>query len=343
VAAGITMSAVGFALLSREMGGEDEDGEAYWDKIPKGVRERNMVILKSLYGGEPGEYWKIPLPYGYNIFYNLGDAAEAAVNSKTRKSGDLLAEMALSAYGSFIPLGTPVGDNAAESLLLAGIPTIGKPAVELSINKNFFGGDIYRENLAFGPQKSDAEMSMRSTPEAYKVVSQFLNDVTGGSEYKSGGIDVSPDAIEHMMEFSLGGIYRFTMRVTDNANTAARGGVLEINKMPFARQLTGDIKPFADISSFYDARQELKNIEAQFKTLRGTERLTYRRDNNGKFKLKGLMKVSDKRMKILRAKRDKIESDDALTFVERERQLDVVQDQMKKVVARFNAKWNMVN
>jgi hypothetical protein len=345
IAGGITMSAVGFALLSREMGGEDEDGEPYWDKIPKGVRERNLVILKSLLGGEPGEYWKVPLPYGYNIFYNLGDAAEAAVNSKIRKKGDLLAEMALSAYGSFIPLGSPVGDNAAESLLLAGIPTIGKPAVELAINKNFFGGQIYRENLSFGPQKADAEMSMRSTPEAYKVVSKFMNEfmgLGGGSEYKSGYVDISPDSIEHMMEFTLGGLYRFSMRATDNANTVARGGNLELNSIPFARQLNGQIRPFADISSFYDARQELKNVEAQFKSLQGKEKLEYRQENIGTFRLKGLMKISDQRMKALREKRDRIESDDSLAFAERERQLDVVQDQMKETVARFNSRYNKV-
>ncbi len=348
VAVGISLASFGWAALMREMAGDDEDDVPYWDKIPKGVRERNFIIPKTLWGGEPGEYLKIPLPYGYNIFYNLGDAAEAAINSDTRKSGDLAAEMALSVYASFVPLGSPVGDNGAESIALVAAPTITKPIVELATNKNFFGGPIYRENNPYGAQLRDSQMSMRSTGEAYKWMAGFMNDVVGdGRSYKVNDenpwYDVSPDSIEHLVEFSLGGLYRFGSRIYDNVAKSAQGGELESTDIPFARQLNGKVQPYADITQFYDARQQLKNIDAEMDSLRGKERLEFRKEYGDKLKLQSLMSSLDKRMKQLRKQRDRIEINESLSYEEKEKRLQKIEDQMKTTAARFNKQWNKVN
>ncbi len=342
IAAGIVGASFGWAALMREIGGEDEDGVPYWDKIPKGVRERSFVILKP---GTDGEYFKIPLPYGYNIFYNIGDAMEAAVQSDTRTKGDLAAELALSAYASFIPLGSPVGDNEAESAALVATPTLFKPIVEIATNKNFFGGQIYRENMPYGHKLRDSQMSMRSTGEMYKGIARWMNDVMGdGMKYKVDGeaplYDISPDTIEHIVEFGLGGIYRFGSRMLDTAGTVASGGDLDVTSTPFIRQVNGEIRPYEDISNFYDARQELKNIEAELKSRKGKARMEFMQEYRDKYRLRGLMSSIDKRMKLLRKQRDRIETDDSLSFVEREERLQRIEDKMKSAVATFNQKWN---
>ena len=342
IAAGIVGASFGWAALMREIGGEDEDGVPYWDKIPKGVRERSFVILKP---GTDGEYFKIPLPYGYNIFYNIGDAMEAAVQSDTRTKGDLAAELALSAYASFIPLGSPVGDNEAESAALVATPTLFKPIVEIATNKNFFGGQIYRENMPYGPELRDSQMSMRSTGEMYKGIARWMNDVMGdGMKYKVDGeaplYDISPDTIEHIVEFGLGGLYRFGSRMLDTAGTVASGGELDVTTTPFIRQVNGEIRPYEDISNFYDARQELKNIEAELKSRKGKARMEFMQEYRDKYRLRGLMSSIDKRMKLLRKQRDRIEIDDSLSFVEREERLQRIEDKMKSAVATFNQKWN---
>lgn len=342
IAAGIVGASFGWASLMREIGGEDEDGVPYWDKIPKGVRERSFVILKP---GTDGEYFKIPLPYGYNIFYNIGDAMEAAVQSDTRTKGDLAAELALSAYASFIPLGSPVGDNEAESAALVATPTLFKPIVEIATNKNFFGGQIYRENMPYGPELRDSQMSMRSTGEMYKGIARWMNDVMGdGMKYKVDGeaplYDISPDTIEHIVEFGLGGLYRFGSRMADTVGTVANGGDLDVTSTPFIRQVNGEIRPYEDISNFYDARQELKNIEAELKSRKGKARMEFMQEYRDKYRLRGLMSSIDKRMKLLRKQRDRIEIDDSLSFVEREEKLQRIEDKMKSAVATFNEKWN---
>lgn len=348
VAVGISLVSFGWAAIMREFAGDDEDDVPYWDKIPKGVRERNFIIPKTLWGGEPGEYLKFPLPYGYNIFFNLGDAAEAAINSDTRKSADLAAEMALSIYASFVPLGSPVGDNGAESAALVASPTFFKPIVEIATNKNFFGGPIYRENNPYGPQLRDSQMSMRSTGGGYKWMASFMNDVIGdGRSYKVNGenpwYDVSPDSIEHLVEFSLGGLYRFGSRIYDNILKSSQGGELGYTDIPFARQLNGKVQPYADITQFYEARQQLKNIDAEMDSLRGKERLEFRKEYGDKLKLQGLMGMLDKRMKLLREQRDRIEINESLSYAEKEKKLQRIEDQMKTTAARFNKRWNEVN
>ncbi|HFS2587622.1 TPA: LPD5 domain-containing protein, partial [Escherichia coli] len=72
----IALAAVGagylLGSLNRSVAGEDDDGVNWYDKVPDHVKERNLVIMKSMFGGKAGEYWSIPLPYGYNVFFLLG-------------------------------------------------------------------------------------------------------------------------------------------------------------------------------------------------------------------------------------------------------------------------------
>ncbi|EFE8004033.1 hypothetical protein F2N04_24605, partial [Escherichia coli] len=76
----IALAAVGagylLGSLNRSVAGEDDDGVNWYDKVPYHVKERNLVIMKSMFGGRAGEYWSIPLPYGYNVFFLLGHTAE---------------------------------------------------------------------------------------------------------------------------------------------------------------------------------------------------------------------------------------------------------------------------
>ncbi|HFP3357665.1 TPA: LPD5 domain-containing protein, partial [Escherichia coli] len=88
----IALAAVGagylLGSLNRSVAGEDDDGVNWYDKVPSHVKERNLVIMKSVFGGKAGEYWSIPLPYGYNVFFLLGHTAEGVA------AGDLTASRA---------------------------------------------------------------------------------------------------------------------------------------------------------------------------------------------------------------------------------------------------------
>ena len=78
---------------------EDEDGTLFYNKIPDYVKERNMIIMRP--DGE--NYWKIPMPYGYNIFANIGTTSvEVASGDKEALEG--LAFMAMSVVNAFSPI-----------------------------------------------------------------------------------------------------------------------------------------------------------------------------------------------------------------------------------------------
>lgn len=341
MAGGIMGAAYLLAAFNRAGSEDDDDGENFYDKVPTHVRERNLVIMKSAMGvgNDPKAYWTIPLPYGYNIFYNIGDAIEASIHSGSSKRKDgLMWDVLLSAVNSFSPIGVHGGSPEAAAVLTI-MPTVLSPFVEIEANTNHFGGQIYRENYQFGAQKADSALSQRSTKEAYKKTASWLNEITGGSDYRSGGLDLSPDTIEHMVEFGAGGLYRLVDRSVETVDALTDGRELEIRNIPFWRKVNGGVLPYEDISEFYDARQELDNLKAEAKSLSGPERLKFRRANKDKMRLADQMKASNKRMGVLRKRRDAIESDKNLTDKERDLKLRGVLTHMKEVVDRFDKEW----
>ncbi|HFF0831341.1 TPA: LPD5 domain-containing protein, partial [Escherichia coli] len=179
----IALAAVGagylLGSLNRSVAGEDDDGVNWYDKVPSHVKERNLVIMKSVFGGKAGEYWSIPLPYGYNVFFLLGHTAEGVA------AGDLTASRAAGnvvggVLGAFSPVGSETSETLSGALLKNAAPTILRPFANLAMNENFMGAQIYQENMPFGTPKPDSQLGRRSTPEAYKAFASWLNAFSGG-------------------------------------------------------------------------------------------------------------------------------------------------------------------
>ena len=351
IAGGITASTIGYASFMREFGGEDDDGEAYWDKIPSSIRERNLVILKpgstkldSQGNLDEGSYYKWPLPYGYNFFYNIGDAIEGALKGSRRRKEKILGDLVASFLTSFAPLSARSGENLSEDILLTGSPSFLVPVTEIAINQNFFGNKIYPENFPAGAQKADAYLYYPSTKEGFKQVAQFLNDVIGGgSEYRSGELmgistDVSPETLEAVIEYAGGGLLRTATGAVDTVARAGTGRKLELSNIPFARIFVGaDSSDYSDIDTFYKRRQEIINARKEYKDSMTPEerdasdlgfkgvRTLYPRMNNTYNQLK---RIRDREMSI----RDR----DDISPAEKEEMLDDLREQKDDYVDRFN-------
>ena len=339
VAAGLVGAAFLLSLLNREMAGEDDDDENWYDKVPGYVRERNVVLMKSLFGGPEGEYYTIPLPYGYNVFYNLGDSAEALVNSDSRGIGELAVGMLGAILGSFSPLGVQSSDNPAIALAKTGTPTVLSPVVQLAFNENFFGAPIYRENAPYAVPEPASHRSFRSTKEHWKNISEFLNKATGGSAYRSGGIDISPDVLEHLFDFTTGSAGAFYSRTADAVKRTITGEEIEPNEVPFMRRLEGRVTPYGDQDKYYERRDEIRQIEKEYKEMSTQEREAYKAEFGGKIKLILPMKATDKKLGKLRKARDRVEAAESLTDAERKARLEEIQDQMEAVVDDFNRRY----
>lgn len=336
IAVGMMAGAYGLAILNRMGADDDDDGENFYDKIPQYVKERNIVIMKSLFGGASDEYWKIPLPYGYNIFHNIGTSLEA-VTVGGKPVMENATNLALATLGSFSPIGFQESQTG-EGLILKNLaPTIMKPVVELALNENFAGQSIYSENFPFGTPKPDSSLGRRTTPAAYKEIAEFLNDVSGGSQWRSGAIDINPDVMRYLVDYATGGAGAFALsKVPDNFYNMAVDVDNDWSRVAFVSKVAGKVTPYADQEKFYQRRDEINQIITESKELRGRDRIEFIRDNRKKMALGSLIKSTETKLKLLRRNRDSVYNSD-LSPKAKDLKLKEIEARMKAVVDQFNA------
>lgn len=340
---GVGMAAGAFfiAMANRSAAGEDDDGVNWFDKVPDYVKERNIVIMKSLFGGEQdGTYWKIPLPYGYNIFNVLGDSMESAAFSD-KSIANTAGRLTLATLGSFSPIGFQDSNTVMGGVLKNATPTVFKPITDIALNENFFGSSIYNENFPFGTPKPDSAMARRSTPEGYRKVAEWLNAGTGGSEYRSGAIDINPDVMRYVADYFGGAAYGFFgSKIPDVVHRALNGVDVEVNRIPFASRLSGRVMQYDDVGVFYDRRDEINQLRAEYKSLDDGERAGFYKEHGGKMRLSSKIKSAEKRLKLLRKQRDKVYANEDLNFAQRDERLKDIQGKMKKVIDDVNKNYN---
>ncbi|MDP1931891.1 MAG: LPD38 domain-containing protein [Gammaproteobacteria bacterium] len=341
IAVGMMAGAYFIGLANRMSAGEDEDDENWYDKVPDYVKERNIVIMKSLFGGaQDGSYWKIPLPYGYNVFYVMGNAVEA-VTGGSKSIAQSAADVTLAGLGSFSPIGFQQSDSGANMALKNAAPTIIKPIVEVALNENFMGSSIYTENLPFGTPRPDSALGRNSTPEAYRALSLWLNEVTGGSEYRPGAVDVNPDVMQHFLDYFGGSAYAFFgSKVPDAVHRAAAGVVAEENRVPFLSRISGRVLPYADNEKFYQRRDVINQVYEEYRAIPAAERSSF--EQAQLLKMRPLLRATERRLSALRKVRDRIYSAD-LPLRERDPQLKEVESDMKVAIDRFNKAYSAID
>ncbi|EPN7437777.1 LPD38 domain-containing protein [Escherichia coli] len=339
----IALAAVGagylLGSLNRSVAGEDDDGVNWYDKVPSHVKERNLVIMKSVFGGKAGEYWSIPLPYGYNVFFLLGHTAEGVA------AGDLTASRAAGnvvggVLGAFSPIGSETSETLSGALLKNAAPTILRPFANLAMNENFMGAQIYQENMPFGTPKPDSQLGRRSTPEAYKAFASWLNAFSGGSQYRPGAVDITPESLKFWIDYISGGTGRFISKTTDAAVKSLNGIDIPEQQVPFLGKISGEVMPYADQQKMYDRMTEIAQYHAELKSLTGAERTAFIDENNGKLSMNGLMQDTRKRLKDLRKQRDAIYADSTLSLAQQSAMVKSVERDMKISVDRFNREYN---
>ncbi|HAM3822672.1 TPA: LPD38 domain-containing protein [Escherichia coli] len=339
----IALAAVGagylLGSLNRSVAGEDDDGVNWYDKVPSHVKERNLVIMKSMFGGRAGEYWSIPLPYGYNVFFLLGHTSEGVA------AGDLTASRAAGnvvggILGAFSPIGSETSETLSGALLKNAAPTILRPFANLAMNENFMGAQIYQENMPFGTPKPDSQLGRRSTPEAYKAFASWLNAFSGGSQYRPGAVDITPESLKFWIDYISGGTGRFISKTTDAAVKSLNGIDIPEQQVPFLGKISGEVMPYADQQKMYDRMTEVAQYHAELKSLTGAERTAFIDENNGKLSMNGLMQDTRKRLKDLRKQRDAIYADSSLSLAQQAAMVKSVERDMKVAVDRFNREYN---
>ncbi|HFJ3371295.1 TPA: LPD38 domain-containing protein [Salmonella enterica] len=336
----LTATGAGYLLasLNRAGAGQDEDGVNWYDKVPDYVKEHNLVIMKSLFGGKAGEYWSIPLPYGYNMFYLLGSTAEGVTRGNmtaSKAAGNIVGGM----LGAFNPLGSEDSKTLTGTLFKNAAPTILRPFADLWANENFMGTPIYQTNFPGGTPKPESSLGRRSSPEAYKAFAGWLNRVSGGSQYRSGAVDINPDIMKYWIDYVSGGMGRFAGKTIDAAAKSYNGIDIPPQQIPFLGKISGQVMPYADQQAMYDHIDELRQYNAELKSLHGADRTAFRDKYRGQLSMNGIIHQSEIQLKNLRKQRDEVYSDPTLTVRQQADRVLVIEQNMKKVVDRFNREY----
>jgi GGDEF domain-containing protein len=320
------LALLGFAtsVLNGFTGGDDEDGEDQWAKVPDFERDRNFILMAG------DHKIKIPMPYTYNLPFVAGSRVADVVMGRARAS------TVTSAIGrALINALNPLGDSPTWAGLAA--PTLLDPLVEVETNQDFTGRPLRPENPYDKTPDPDSQKSFERTPEPYKWLAEGLNSATGGSSVRSGKIDVSPTTIQHYVNFALGGVGSFLGRGWNaTAGAAIKGEAPRADQIPFVRTYYGKVDTDRQIPTDYyswsgDARkrvEEAKLVEAEGRLKNASDDLL--RELSVAGRLKDELKRTDRLINGLKddRKEAKAEGDEA-----REK---AVTAEIRAVQAEFN-------
>ncbi|MGP8291740.1 LPD38 domain-containing protein [Vreelandella zhanjiangensis] len=339
LAFGMASGAFALGMLNRWASEEDEDGVLFYDKVPDHVKERNIVIMSSLWGGEPEDFVSIPLPYGYNVFSVIGTHAEA-VAADTLDATEAAKNLGLAILGSFSPIGWEDSDSATGLLMKNLTPTLVRSFAQVGFNEDFAGRLIYKDDLPFGTPTPQSSRAMPSTPEPYKAIASFLNDVTGGSEYRTGSVDINPGVMQHLVNYYGGGAWGFVEKTSSFAARVVTGEEVERYRIPFAGRFASSTSPYRDQGLFYERRDELGQIANEADALKGRERIDFRRDNAEQIRLFNSAKNIEKQLQEDRKRRDRIQETETLSDEAKKNRVEMIERQMKRRIDDFNRRYN---
>lgn len=322
------------ALVGRGMSDEDKDGMLFYDKIPEWEKERNMVMM--LPNGR--EYLKIPMPYGYSLFHNMGAmATDMAYGNKT--AADAAVGLISGLINNFSPV--PLSGQSLSGIAASTVPTALRPIADLMINENFFGSPIYNE--PFDENQAQSSVSRYSTPEGYKAIVEFLNDATGGKGRVAGAVDLPAESLEYLMNYYVGGTGKFLGKLMDWGKKLGTGEDISARDVPMFNKVLGEPNDQNDLGLYYDRINEISPVERQLRNSFGQDR----RDVMEKFPVESnprviaAMKQAKKQLKDAnKIKRNLLDSD--IDDAVRQERLDALNERIHNVYLRFNETYNQV-
>ncbi len=323
-------------LWNLMMGGEDEDGEPYYRKISEATRQRNMIFMNP-FGG--GGYWKIPLPYGYNLPYVVGESIMSAGAGDDFTTGAL--RVVDTALESFNPLGTDDSDTSFGWLLKMALPTMLDPVYELGANENWLGHPIRREQPDYQAQVPNHQLYFNSVSPASKWATKAINDLTRGHELKPGLIDVNPENIDHIIAFLFGSAGR---SIYDSIGLFGRDPEkpVPVRSIPLVRRFLGEPVEWRHRKTYYANRAEMRGFEQDMKwhmrQAREQEKpelwSRFKEENADQIRLLGLSKKIDSSISKLSQRQAKVMmvTDEA----RRKEAMKTLDDTIEQQMIRFN-------
>lgn len=277
-------------LAAASLGGGGEDD---YDKIDDYTKERNAVIK---YGDG---YLKLPIPYGYGFFWNIGRSMADA--QRKDELHTMPWHIAASAIEELTPFGSIVvgsdGEFKSDQVLGGALPTVAQIPYQISNNKQLFSGGELMPDSPFDQSQPDREKMWRGTKGTmYDQVSGWL---------AGAGMDVSPETLKFMTRTATGGAGALVDSSVSAAMLKADGAELDSAEMPFIRKAYKEISIKDTRSAFYKAREEAKLAAEEFnRARRKNDLVAMQTVINDKKEMLALDAYADKLSEVIRYARD---------------------------------------
>jgi hypothetical protein len=318
--------------------GDDDDGIAYYDKLEDHAKERNLIFIIP---GTGGDYVKIPLPWGFNVLWNIGDEIGKGVGKKVfggknyKDSSDFdamgsAARLALTTMNAFNPL-------QAGTLMQTLSPTVSDPFVQIAENKAWHGGQLMPAQNPFAPvEKPDSQLYWSTARSQSKAFAEKLNELTGGNRADPGAIDISPESIDVFIDTFTGSAGRFLADLVGTPLKALSGEDVDASEIPFARRLYGEKSEYTDGGLYRENEKIVLGVEAQIKEYGNDADMLkkIREDNKPLLRLIPVAKATKKKIKKLKAKKRLSEQSGATKEV-----LERTDSQIEDLYQEFNKKY----
>ena len=344
LAASMVMFGFARTLANISMAGEDDDGESNYVDYNEYVMKTAMVFTDGRQG------IAMPMPYGYGLLDNIGRfGAEMVMGIKTPEQTAV--DLATSVDHHFNPMSLhATGDDRdmIEAAILKGMfllsPDIGDFFIEQVANVNFFGSNIAIPQNPLLVQKPDAYMSKRGTNEFITAVTEFLNDATGGSPYRSGFFDANPERVMHFYEFMMGGVGRF---LDDSSDTVMKMISEEPDLLPKDIPIVRTFMPmaseFSDRVDFYSNRSSYEQYRTEYKESNVAERRALQQRFGARlYQFDVVHKNIEKQLRALSKQKKALYDDKVIDSMVRWKRLQAIAEQEERLFDEYNRRFNDV-
>jgi hypothetical protein len=327
--AGTVVFATALDILNRVLGGDDDDGEALYDKVPAWEKERNLIIMLGPGRGDV----KVPLPWGYNVFHVLGQAAGEVLTKPNNRASDSLLRVLGAAVSAFNPMG---GEG---SLIQTISPTVTDPIVQWAENRDWSGRKLRPESNQFA-ERPMSQTYWKSVREPSRWITQKLNELTGGDEVRPGKIDWSPEALDLVLDTFTGGAGKFVANLISAPIKAVQGEDLETYEIPFLRRLYGRPGKQVLTQEFYENLDDVRLVARQISHYKHSPEKIRQivRDHRAEMRMIERAKATSRTLKTLKEQRQMTEM-----MKDRQKQkmrLDQLEETTQGVMRNFNTVYN---
>lgn len=228
-------AAVAFACASMVAPGGGDPDSNYWD-LSDYVRHNYIVIPSG-----NGNWTRIALPPEIRAVYGLGVIAmEAAMGRMNHSSipaaiGDQLMQFSPVAFldpRNFFNR-SDSDHSVGKTLIKAFTPTLASPIADAYIwDEDFMGRQITGRN-DFNEDKPEFQRVSYDTLPLLVSFSRWLNNISGGNDYKKGWINVNPSSAGYVASQYIGGPLQFVTKIGKTVAMITYEDLRDMRNVPF--------------------------------------------------------------------------------------------------------------